>query len=279
MVEAAEPAVGRTRAVEILCGGRSKVVEKYSYDGLPTYGTSPTCAATTCLRASTSCSLTAACARPAGASRSWRRRERVPPRRPRLRHRLEPPGDSRHAPRRLGGRRRRGGRVRQAGCAALERAQEAGVPTATFPTGDFADRATRDAALADWVAGNDVQLVVLAGYMQLLTPAFLGLLPARGGQRASGAVAGLPRPRRRRAGARAWSQGLRRHGSLRRRGRRYGPDLLQRALELPHARTREDVFEQLHAVEHELLPEAIRLIARGAVRIDPADPRRVLLEP
>jgi len=39
VVAAAEPAVGRTRAVEILCGGRSKVVEKYSYDGLPTYGT------------------------------------------------------------------------------------------------------------------------------------------------------------------------------------------------------------------------------------------------
>ncbi len=39
VVETAEPAVGRTRAVEILCGGRSKVVEKYSYDGLPAYGT------------------------------------------------------------------------------------------------------------------------------------------------------------------------------------------------------------------------------------------------
>lgn len=39
VVRNAEPAVGRTRAVEILCGGRSKVVEKYSYDGLPAYGT------------------------------------------------------------------------------------------------------------------------------------------------------------------------------------------------------------------------------------------------
>ena len=39
VVRTAEPAVGRTRAVEILCGGRSKVVEKYSYDGLPAYGT------------------------------------------------------------------------------------------------------------------------------------------------------------------------------------------------------------------------------------------------
>jgi ATP-dependent DNA helicase RecQ len=39
VVAAAEPAVGRTRAVEILRGGRSKVVAKYSYDGLPGYGT------------------------------------------------------------------------------------------------------------------------------------------------------------------------------------------------------------------------------------------------
>jgi ATP-dependent DNA helicase RecQ len=38
-VETAEPAVGRTRTVEILCGGRSKVIEQHSYDGLPGYGT------------------------------------------------------------------------------------------------------------------------------------------------------------------------------------------------------------------------------------------------
>jgi ATP-dependent DNA helicase RecQ len=38
-VAAAQPGVGRTRAVEVLRGGRSKVVAKYSYDGLPHYGT------------------------------------------------------------------------------------------------------------------------------------------------------------------------------------------------------------------------------------------------
>ncbi|HEX8086225.1 MAG TPA: RecQ family ATP-dependent DNA helicase [Solirubrobacteraceae bacterium] len=38
VVETADPTVGRTRAVEILRGGRSKVVKKYSYDGLPGYG-------------------------------------------------------------------------------------------------------------------------------------------------------------------------------------------------------------------------------------------------
>jgi ATP-dependent DNA helicase RecQ len=39
VVETAEPAVGRTRTVEILRGGRSKVIAKYAYDGLPEYGT------------------------------------------------------------------------------------------------------------------------------------------------------------------------------------------------------------------------------------------------
>ena len=38
VVTRAEPSVGRTRAVEILRGGRSKVVVKYDYDGLPGYG-------------------------------------------------------------------------------------------------------------------------------------------------------------------------------------------------------------------------------------------------
>jgi len=38
VVAAASPSVGRTRAVEILRGGRSKVVAKYDYDSLPGYG-------------------------------------------------------------------------------------------------------------------------------------------------------------------------------------------------------------------------------------------------
>jgi ATP-dependent DNA helicase RecQ len=39
VVVSARPAVGRTRAVEILRGGRSKVLLEHSYDGLPEYGT------------------------------------------------------------------------------------------------------------------------------------------------------------------------------------------------------------------------------------------------
>ncbi|MDP9294652.1 MAG: phosphoribosylglycinamide formyltransferase, partial [Actinomycetota bacterium] len=55
-----------------------------------------------------------------------------------------------------------------------------------------------------------------------------------------------------------------------------GPIILQRAVELPAATEAEEVREALRPIEHELLTEAIRLIARDAVRIDPAHPRRVL---
>jgi phosphoribosylglycinamide formyltransferase-1 len=54
--------------------------------------------------------------------------------------------------------------------------------------------------------------------------------------------------------------------------------ILQRAVELPAAREREDVLRHLHPIEHQLLPAAVRLIARGAVRFDPDNPRRVVIE-
>ena len=60
---------------------------------------------------------------------------------------------------------------------ALERAHAAGVETRVFAD---PDRAARDAAMAEWLAGDrGVELVVLAGYMRLLSPAFLARFPQR----------------------------------------------------------------------------------------------------
>ena len=70
VVAAASPPVGRTRAVEILRGGRSKVVRKYGYDELPRYGELHDWRAPELLAASTSCSTRGGCARPAASSRS-----------------------------------------------------------------------------------------------------------------------------------------------------------------------------------------------------------------
>jgi phosphoribosylglycinamide formyltransferase-1 len=56
-----------------------------------------------------------------------------------------------------------------------------------------------------------------------------------------------------------------------------GPVIFQRALELPEATDADAVLELLHPIEHELLVDAVRLIAQGAVRLDPANPRRVAI--
>ena len=56
-----------------------------------------------------------------------------------------------------------------------------------------------------------------------------------------------------------------------------GPVILQRAVELPDARDPDEVLAHLHPIEHELLPEAVALIARGAVSFDPTNRRRVVI--
>jgi len=65
------------------------------------------------------------------------------------------------------------------GAYAVERARAAGVATAVFALDDFPDRDARDAAMAGWLAEVGVELVVCAGYMHLLTPAFLDRFTGR----------------------------------------------------------------------------------------------------
>jgi len=65
------------------------------------------------------------------------------------------------------------------GARALERAEHAGIPAATFPAEEYADRDERDAAMAAWLEEHGTRLVVCAGYMHLLRPAFLARFPGR----------------------------------------------------------------------------------------------------
>ncbi len=50
-----------------------------------------------------------------------------------------------------------------------------------------------------------------------------------------------------------------------------GPIIVQRAVEVPPDRDRDALEDAIHATEHELLPETIRMIAAGRVRIDPGN--------
>jgi phosphoribosylglycinamide formyltransferase-1 len=65
------------------------------------------------------------------------------------------------------------------GVKALERAEAAGIPARVYEESSFADRGARDREMADWLQLRGVDLVVLAGYMHLLTAAFLERFPDR----------------------------------------------------------------------------------------------------
>jgi phosphoribosylglycinamide formyltransferase-1 len=160
---------------------------------------------------------------------------------------------------------------------ALERARAAGIPTEVFAAADFADRSARDLAIADWLRGRGVELVVLAGYMQLLSDEFLAAFPDRIVNVHPSLLPAFPG-----LGAvqQALDYGVKVFGVtvfFVDGGVDTGPVLLQRALELTAARDAGEVLEQLHEVEHTLLPEAVRLIAAGRVSFDPANPRRVII--
>jgi phosphoribosylglycinamide formyltransferase 1 len=58
-----------------------------------------------------------------------------------------------------------------------------------------------------------------------------------------------------------------------------GPIILQRAVEVPDSRDWDDLEQRIHAIEHELLPETIRLIAAGRISLDPENPRVVRVQP
>jgi phosphoribosylglycinamide formyltransferase-1 len=67
----------------------------------------------------------------------------------------------------------------RSGVRALERAEAAGIPARVFELNRYADRSARDRELADWLLLRGVELVVLAGYMHLLTPSVLDRFPGR----------------------------------------------------------------------------------------------------
>jgi phosphoribosylglycinamide formyltransferase-1 len=165
----------------------------------------------------------------------------------------------------------------QPGAQALERAALAQVPSAVFARGDHPDRAARDAAMGAWLERQGTELVVLAGYMQLLTPGFLQRFPGRVVNVHPALLPAFP-------GIRAVEQALEYGVKVFGVTVHFvdecvdtGPIILQRATELPGAADAEEVRTALRPIEHDLLCEAVALIARGAVRLDPDHPRRVLV--
>jgi phosphoribosylglycinamide formyltransferase-1 len=165
------------------------------------------------------------------------------------------------------------------GALGLERAAARGVPTAVFERAAYPDRETRDAAMADWLTGRGARLVVLAGYMELLTFVFLERFPSAVINVHPSLLPAFPGLR---AIEQALAYGVKVFGVTVHfvdAGVDSGAVILQRALELPDAREPEEALAALRPLEHSLLPEAVRLFARGALGTDPENPRRVTIAP
>jgi phosphoribosylglycinamide formyltransferase 1 len=160
---------------------------------------------------------------------------------------------------------------------ALDRARARDVPTAVFSRADYADRAARDTAIADWFDEQGVELVVSAGYMQLLDTTFLSRFPDRVVNVHPALLPAFPGID---AIDQAVAYGVKVFGvtvHLVDEGVDSGPIILQASIELPGATDPEWVHDQLRPLEHRLLPEAVRLLAAGRVRRDPENPRRLLV--
>ncbi|MGX6449908.1 phosphoribosylglycinamide formyltransferase, partial [Patulibacter sp. S7RM1-6] len=145
---------------------------------------------------------------------------------------------------------------------ALARAHEAGIATRVFPRAGFPVREDRDAAIAAWLAEHEVELVVLAGYMAILTPTFIGAFRERIVNVHPSLLPAFP-------GIRAIEQAVD-HGvqvfgvtvHLVDEGVDTGRILLQDAVRLPDRPDAAAVHAAVRPLEHRLLPEAVRLAAR-----------------
>jgi len=154
------------------------------------------------------------------------------------------------------------------GAPALGRGRAAGVPCRVLAPRDFPQREAHDRALAEACRAAGAGLVVLAGYMRLLGPAFLepwagrcinvhpSLLPA---------FPGLEAP------AQALAYGARVTGATVHfvdGGADTGPVILQEAVAIEPDDTPDLLHARIQAVEWRLLPRAVALFAAGRLALD-----------
>jgi len=152
------------------------------------------------------------------------------------------------------------------GARALERAERAGIRTALIPVSDFRDREEHDLALVTRLCEAEPDLVVLAGYMRLVSPSLLKAFPWRVINLHPALLPAFPGTTSIRDAVR---HGVKVTGVTVHYvdvGVDTGPVIAQVAVRVKDRDTPESLAARIHAVEHRLLPTVIRLIAAGKVR-------------
>lgn len=136
-------------------------------------------------------------------------------------------------------------------------ARAGGLPTASFELPDYASREERDTAMADWLQGHGVEVVVLAGYMHILTAQFLDRFPERVINVHPSLLPEFPGAH---AVADQLAAGVRESGvtvHVVDEGVDSGPILVQERVPVLEGDTVETLHERIKQVEHRLLPQAV----------------------
>jgi phosphoribosylglycinamide formyltransferase 1 len=148
------------------------------------------------------------------------------------------------------------------GVRALERADAARIPARVFALDGYRDRTHRDRELADWLTLRGVELVVLAGYMHLLTAEFLDRFPNRVVNVHPSLLPEFP-------GAHAINDALAAGAATTGVTVHYVDEGLDTGAVIRQepvpVEPRETLVERIHAVEHRILPEVVKELC-AAVR-------------
>jgi phosphoribosylglycinamide formyltransferase 1 len=159
---------------------------------------------------------------------------------------------------------------------ALEHARAAGVEALWMNPKDFGDRASYDLALVQELERRRVGLVCHAGWMRILSPAYVRAFAGRALNVHPSLLPAFP-------GLHAQRQALD-HGAkvagatvhFVDEGVDTGPIVLQAAVPVEPADSEDTLAARILAEEHRIFPEAIRLFAQGRLRIEG---RRVMVLP
>jgi len=157
----------------------------------------------------------------------------------------------------------------------VKRAEAAGVPTYVFRPRDYPSREAYEKEVLAELARRGIGLVVLAGYMRILTNV---LVDAYTGRMINIHPSLLPAFPGMNAIRQALDYGVKVTGVTVHfvdSGVDTGPIIAQEALAVEEHDTEETLAERIHRIEHRLLPEVVRKIAEGRVRLEG---RRVFVE-
>ena len=153
--------------------------------------------------------------------------------------------------------------------AGLEKARTAGVPTAIIESRPFGkDRAAFEAALLAVLDQYEIELICLAGFMRLFTSQFVERWQGKMLNIHPSLLPSFP--------------GLDPHGQALRAGVKIsgatvhfvtadtdaGPILMQGAVAVSDHDSADTLSERILEVEHRIYPDALRLLASGAVRLE-----------